>query len=701
MSVGFHIRVPIAILLITIALPISLVLALPPQTWELNGEKIKVQLSDPWQRKINAGKTDYLQIMVKLSIPHKQLKNGSLKIKFTSVRTGRQEISKQLVAPKSEMTIRIDTQQLAWGAYDVTVSFLDVSDCEILTKACKAKVLPGGKEQIRVLNNLVSELMNVKSRGILDKKRIDFMNPRNGWIWFSVSGDCSIYLNGHEKVLLKAKAKENSVEAMRLLPAGRHTIDIKGNLTDLVVHAIPAIVYNAFPLDPHVQPFGSHTWDRLSKRVLPNVNMIEGLVSGTAESKSWIANGKSWLANVQAPGLYDKQNWSIEKMLGVWRNPIGYDIFDLSGIQVDEYYSAIERDILQTTTSSIIRLSEDHLFKNKLWIPFIDGRFCTEDSESLIKNVITAGWPYSIMVYLGEMQKEDDNKENIKDEYLKVARKWEKVFPGAMRHAIFTLMYSYLPYCTSNRHPQANFRIHLDMQMQMLANDPEFFGLWGIQPYRSNYVDEEILNSMASLLRHYCIEGHKNRLFTDSYELKHIENPDFAEGVLNWEVDEGEKGSVMPGKFKGYGRLEGRYPPNSYGDTFLVLKRTDKRANIIRQVVKRLKPGNIYSLKIYTGDHRDLLAGRSRKKLTSLNIRVHGVELLTGGFQWPFRSVRGPDPFTKDHPFWMTYHWLRFRAQKDTAWLELSDWKNRIAPGGQIGQETMVNFIELQPVFME
>ena len=28
-----------------------------------------------------------------------------------------------------------------------------------------------------------------------------------------------------------------------------------------------------------------------------------------------------------------------------------------------------------------------------------------------------------------------------------------------------------------------------------------------VQPYRSNYVDEEILNCTGAMLRHYCIEG--------------------------------------------------------------------------------------------------------------------------------------------------------------------------------------------------
>jgi hypothetical protein len=48
--------------------------------------------------------------------------------------------------------------------------------------------------------------------------------------------------------------------------------------------------------------------------------------------------------------------------------------------------------------------------------------------------------------------------------------------------------------------------------------------------------------------------------------------------------------------------------------------------------------------------------------------------------------------------FWMTYHWLRFRAKSPTATLTLGDWVKPGEPGGSVGQQTMVNFVEVQPV---
>ena len=290
---------------------------------------------------------------------------------------------------------------------------------------------------------------------------------------------------------------------------------------------------------------------------------------------------------------------------------------------------------------------------------------------------------------------------SIRSRFHSVAAAYESAYPGAVRRMIFTPMYAYLPYCTANRCPQADFRVHLDLQMQALASDPAFFGLWGVQPYRSNYVDEEILNCMGMLLRHYCIEGKTERMLSDPYELRHVADPDFREGLARWQTTSGEEGSIVAGTFAGYGGLQGRYPGGPIGDTFAVMVRSAKAANVLRQELQRLDPGRLYSLKLITGDYADLQAGRTRKDQQIVSIGVAGAEALDGGFSHPFPSCRGPKPFTAEAPFWMTYHWLRFRATGPTATLSISDWGRPDAPVGPLGQQMMCSFVEVQPVLEE
>jgi hypothetical protein len=263
-------------------------------------------------------------------------------------------------------------------------------------------------------------------------------------------------------------------------------------------------------------------------------------------------------------------------------------------------------------------------------------------------------------------------------------------------------MYAYMPFCMTNRCPESDFRVHLDMQMQTLATDPAFFGLGGVQPYRSNYVNEEILNCMGRMLRHYAIEGRTDRMLSDPYELKYIANPDFAEGAKQWQVTAAEEGSVTPGKLAGYGSVQGRYPASLQGDTFMLMRRSAKAANILSQEIKGLTTGRLYSMKLITADYADLKAGKTRQAAVPISVAVDGAALQPGGFSEPFPSDHTKAklaPFnTKESTFWMTYHYLTFRATGPTAQLTIKDWTSDTDPGGPAGQQIMVNFVEIQPV---
>jgi hypothetical protein len=358
------------------------------------------------------------------------------------------------------------------------------------------------------------------------------------------------------------------------------------------------------------------------------------------------------------------------------------------------------------TTASIADLADHPAYAGKLWIPFFaSSRGANAEDRPFLKTVLGNGWPFKEEVYLSEMPTESENLLAIRDDFAKVASKYETASPGSVRRMIFVLSYSGLGTMSANRCPQADFRVHLDMQMQALATDPAYFGLWGVEPYRSPNVDEEILNCMGMLLRHYGIEGKTERMLNDPYELKHVANPDFTEGTKGWKVQQAEPGSVKTATFAGYGTLQGRYPrKKGIGDTFAVLTRSAKAPNVVSQQVQGLTPGRLYSLKVFTGDYADLQGGKTRKDQHGLSITLDGADVQPGGFSQPFISHDFPDALAAyakvggKPPFWMTYHWLRFRAKSPTATLTLGDWVKPGEPGGSVGQQTMVNFVEVQPV---
>lgn len=674
-------------------------------------EPMSVHIRDPWHSDMATEPKGQIEFDVGLAIAPDQSEKGILRLTLTSKETGKEVAHRELKAPKPRQTLAFDVAGLPWGAYELTARFIDATGKPWVGISSQATVLPGGAQRIQILNNLVTELMDASARGLIGQDKLAFMNPRDGWVWFRAAGPCGLKLSDDE--ILAPSQGHGAREAMRLLPAGKHVIQITGKPTGLWIRAVPALVYNIYPSSPMIPPFGANTWDRLRKHMLPNCNMIESGTVDTEEYKEWLAQGKKWLANVQAPGLIDDKGWPMERLLDLWLNPgkstahaerPGLDIAKLSGVQVDEYYPGAKSvcgELAKAMALSVARLSREPAFANKFWIPFFSGKYGALD-PLFMKVLIGSGWPFSEEVYVGEMPTEAENVKIITARFLDVARSYEAAQPGAVRRMIFTPMYAYLPYCTANRCPGANFHIHLQMQMQLLASDPAFFGLWGVQPYRSNYVDEETLACMGRLLRHYCIEGHQTPLFDGPYELRHVADPDFEEGMTHWGTDAAGEESIFAGSLADYGELQGRYPASAFGDTFACMRRCANKANVISQRLVGLDAGKCYSVKMITGDHGDLKAGRSRRENGALSIAVDGADVLPGAFSHSFRSgSRGPKGFSAETPFWMTYHWLRFRAKEATAHLRISDWGKPNEPVGPVGQETMISFVEVQPVLIE
>ena len=681
-------------------------------------EPVQVIVQDPWQAKMAAGRTERLKAEVRFALGEEPLRTGTMQARLISRETGKEALRHEVRGPGAATKLELDVRELPWGAYDLQVSFSDAGGRVMASTKRLATILPGDKQQVRVLNNLVSELMDARSRGLLGQQRVEFMNPRDGWVWFSAAGGCVVKTGN--ATLLSPEADKPAVEAMRLLPAGRHVLEVSGHPSELTVRAIPALVYNLYwpnaPGGQRIEPFGRHTWERLSKHMLPNVNTIESVVVDTPEHREWLAQGKHWTPHVQAPGLIDKQKWTVEKMREIWLNPgkttawpdrPSFTLDKFTGISVDEYAgNHPSAEIVRMTTTSVADLADHPAYAGKLWVPFFAStRGANTQDRPFLKTVLGNGWPFKEELYLSEMPTEPENLLAIRDAFTKVASKYEAAVAGSMRRMIFVLSYSGLGTMSANRHPEADFRVHLDMQMQALATHPAYFALWGVEPYRSHNADPETVDCMGMLLRHYCIEGKTARMLREAYELKHVANPDFTDGLRGWQTQAAEPGSIRTDTFAGYGTLQGRYPrKNGIGDAFAILTRNTKAPNTISQQLQGLTPGRLYSLKLFTGDHADLRAGKVRKDLHGLSITLDGAEAQPGGFSHPFISHDFPAQLAAyanvggKPPFWMTYHWLRFRATGPTATLTLSDWTKSGEPGGPAGQQIMVNFVEIQPV---
>jgi hypothetical protein len=130
------------------------------------------------------------------------------------------------------------------------------------------------------------------------------------------------------------------------------------------------------------------------------------------------------------------------------------------------------------------------------------------------------------------------------------------------------------------------------------------------------------------------------------------------------------------------------------------MKRSSMGPNRVSQEVAKLQPGKLYSLKMFTIDYQDLIEGRSERQKHAISIALDGVDVIPEkSFQHIFPNCYSIKlgPFDDQHKAWMNYHWRVFRPRGTTAKLTITDWASHSEPGGPIGQEIALNFIEVQP----
>ncbi len=274
---------------------------------------------------------------------------------------------------------------------------------------------------------------------------------------------------------------------------------------------------------------------------------------------------------------------------------------------------------------------------------------------------------------------------------------FSKLRPDIAQHMIVALGNYSTPPESLDVDPAVNDRVFRDLEFQMLANDPAFAGLGGVMNYTSGYASEETMRWTGQLFRHYCIEGRTDRLSQEPYLLGHVTNADFVNGLNGWDVVPAEANSITTRDVAGLGDLQGRYDSPGVGDQCVVMTRQRDKCNQVRQSIKELEPGKIYTLRMYSFD---LNQGRAQygnptfDDVPGIDINIADVEWVDEGcYDHHFRSIH------TDRPKFFNYHVRRFRATKPESTLTISDWKDPARRRENIGRETGINFVQVSPYF--
>ena len=639
-----------------------------------------------------------------------------------------QEKNIRIAESAEAVSADFQTRDLTAGHYLITATVENIQGNPLGETATttwnfpKTAQVPGRKPGARILNNLVTELIDVEPQETKPYQELPFTNLRDGWVFVSSTADLQggsvkISIDAGKEAAAIIQSAEGTRETMRHLPAGEHKLRIwcdagarqkLPSVRRVVVRAVPAIMFCGYPC---VSPagYGTYDFEFLEKDVLPNINVIVGSGDLKYESaqKTWKERGGRWYLEHNIPTIINPPDMprplTGDYVYNWWTKSDGFTNPYLDGVLADEFSGGNSPDF-HGYIEAVQRIAQSAELPDKAVHAWCGPMYVPSLGKDFARTVINSGYKLAWEVYLPEMPTTDATRAYLYSDVRREMDRWEKAFPGIAGHMIFTLGMFSAPPLSLDVNPQVDYKVFLDMQFNYLATAPECFGLYGVMNWKSRYSDEETIRWYARLLRHYCIEGNTDMLskhYGYKYQLEHIENADFDNGLSAWTVSEAEPGSIRAEAFDGLGILLSRYHSPGSGNNCVRTRRCADRPNIVSQEIRNLKPEKLYSIKLIVADYGDISEGKSERKRPAMSLGIENVEIIreksfVSDVQG--RSRIGPFKGKEDAP-WMNHHRLVFRAQGATAKLTLSDWADDENQGGPIGQELMYNFVEIQPYF--
>ena len=619
---------------------------------------------------------------------------------------------------KGKFQVAFD-KKLPAGAYLAGAAFLDGQGNVLAESIRPLTVQPPGA---KVLNNFVTQLLDVQGAEARNQNEFTFFNPRNGWVFMRSTGaagkgDVRLVLNNgpaNEAIIVHTGGAASTLEARRFLPVGEHSIQVRGGaLSHLVVRTMPEIIYPGGGA-AKIQAFGSYDWAFMQKHVHRNITTVRaGHDYGPREpftmlpqAREWKKAGGRWLyhTNVPIPSERWRKELTAENAYEYWTDDFSFREPALDGHMADEINGGTA-EMFKAWAEAVRWFSAEPKYKDKVFVPWVSPIYGS-DAGRLFMNVLLGSGRhrYAFKRYLSDRPTLAETKKYLHERLVDDVVGWTQGIEGGMEGLIVCFGIFTTPNESCNRNPATNFKVFQDMEWNIIANHPIYKGVGGVQAYGGTYCDPETHRWVSALIRHYCIEGRTQMCSDDPYELTHIRHPDYPDPEKGWTITEAEPGTTSIGRLPRYNFLLGTYGERSELDYFLRMKRTAKGPNSFAQEIKDLKPGRLYSLKIIVADYNDIANCVSRELAPNFSVKLDNVELIPEQcFDSPFVNNYGHwwRKFNREHRAHFLYVWRVFRAKGTTARLAVSDWENPKDPGGPIGQELMFNFIEIQPYFTE
>ena len=542
------------------------------------------------------------------------------------------------------------------------------------------------------LNNFATEVLNKPVVGTI--QNFSFGTTRNGWVFFAVKNanpaNLQVTLDGSDVII---DAETPRAEAFREIGIGEHTLAVSGAKGGTIIARSIVDIFNYCPgSNSGVPENPPYNWDFQMKYGMPAITTQNG-GSIPADKRDWLhKHGYKWLANLASTNLKDENDLTerLEKCSGM--NQPFYD-----GVTCDEQFFG-QPTMIQLYTAGLKAFKNP---QNKLIYTWIVGKpgmqLIDQDFMATSINASKSRGKLIYEAYCRTKASKEEAQEYLETYVTDTIKRFKAFYPDAEKSTgIIFGDFNQVPILSLAHHPEVDYKYYLDMQLNLVANNPSFkdigcTGYWG-----SYYADHELHRWAYMLLRHYCVEGNTTMLsdkYGFSYMPNHIVNGDFRGNLDGWTA----KGNVTTDSFQGFASSsQNRWGGGSVGDTFAVLTKNDTEVSSVTQKAVNLVPGKAYCLKFATFDVDDVKAKRLNPRKFGITAHLSEGADIQKKLSWHHVDKREKGRYAHNNGVArINLVHIVFIAKSDTVTITLDN------VAALKGEKLGINYLSLNPFLME
>ena len=543
----------------------------------------------------------------------------------------------------------------------------------------------------RRLNNFATEILAARLDGSAGARAFDFCAPRDGWVFAAVDTEertgLSVSIDGVPVI----DAATPRLETFRRLKAGPHVLAVSGASAGTVIVRSIGEILNYCPASSLVRENPPYDLAFQERYVFPAVTTLNGGGLGADSRRALRARGYLYLSNFITGGLKSPEDLlsRISKCASLRANAP-----DIDGVTCDEQFFMTPKaldDYAQGLWRHEVEGGTDKLVYS--WVVGKPSIYAIDPSfMSAARNVSRGEGRVALEVYCRSKPDEATARRYLQSYLVDSAKAFRAWDPHSIASLLMVLgNFNQVPLICLATHPESDYKYYLDMQLNLLANDPAFDGIAGTGYWGSYYADEEMLRWSFALMRHYVVEGRTEMLSSKhrfTFSPGHILNGDFRESMDGWRTS----GVVRRENVPGLPTSEGRWGGSGVGDSCAVLVRGEGDSGVakIAQTAKGLVPGRKYVLQAVFFDVADFKLKKIAPRKIALEMSIASGGVVDADRSW--RHVDRRNPEKKNFPRVNVRH-IVFTATATEAEIVFTN------EGAVAGETLGVNFVYLNPYF--